>query len=156
MERKHLNIIPERKMCDVSIASPSVLLVPSTDGTQSISFWSDIWKCKKLAHDSFRVYYYVILFSTQECGSTFIDKAALNRHISVHHSGAPSQKCMHCDKSFYHRAGLLSHIRTVHQMDKSFYCSKCSRAFSSGTTSSSLSCLMPKICYPKNLFQTIF
>ena len=80
----------------------------------------------------------------------------MNRHISVHHSGAPSQKCMHCDKSFYHRAGLLSHIRTVHQMDKSFYCSKCSRAFSSGTTSSSFSCLMPKICPPKKIISDYF
>ena len=62
------------------------------------------------------------------CGSPFVDRKELKKHMMIH-SGEKPYQCHLCGKSFASATAMNKHI-TNHNQNKPYKCTKCNRAFS--------------------------
>lgn len=63
------------------------------------------------------------------CGSRFLRKHHLERHIQNIHEGQRPWTCDQCGFSFHQKPNLERHIMTVHEDQKPFRCNVCDMAF---------------------------
>ena len=66
-------------------------------------------------------------FVCNACGTSFTQKATLNRHMSKH-TGLKPFLCDLCNKSFSQKSDIARHIST-HTNEKPFTCSICMKSF---------------------------
>lgn len=64
------------------------------------------------------------------CGTTFIDRARLRKHIMGVHLKAKNHRCEECGKAFLFRKDLTRHMDTAH-VDETHVCDFCPKTFTS-------------------------
>ena len=68
-------------------------------------------------------------FKCNDCGSSFIGKGDLKRHINVIHLKLKHYECDQCNKSFTQESNLKVHINAIHLKLEPYECDQCKKSF---------------------------
>ncbi|KAF4687490.1 hypothetical protein FOZ60_003856 [Perkinsus olseni] len=68
-------------------------------------------------------------YKCPQCGSRFLKKAHLDRHVSSVHTDERPYQCPMCPKTFKRASHLKRHEENAHSIEKNEICEKCGKAF---------------------------
>ncbi|XP_069132903.1 uncharacterized protein [Argopecten irradians] len=71
----------------------------------------------------------VPIFKCSKCPKSYTNKAQLNKHVKLKHTGQGHLVCDHCGKKYTSNTGLRMHKQSVHEQRFNFQCEICDKKF---------------------------